>query len=230
VRTKHILMGTVLLGGLACAQTTLISSSPGGSGLCVSSVPSAFSSPTIAYFSWTTTTAYANVAIAANLFGLGPTTGQVTGYLSNSVGPGATAIATSAPVSVVPTAQANLTLFSGLTLPAGTYYLVLTSNLACGNGDLGWSYTAATPTVVPGVILGTEGYASPSIGSTNTSNPVASTFVTSGTLSLSVQVTASSTPAPPIGTPIPPSLMLSVTGLAGLGIYQLLRRRRWWTA
>jgi hypothetical protein len=24
--------------------------------------------------------------------------------------------------------------------------------------------------------------------------------------------------------------MLSVTGLAGLGIYQLLRRRRWWTA
>jgi hypothetical protein len=226
MRTKPILIVAALFGGLACAQITLISSTPAGSGLCVSSVASSLS-PENGYLSFTTTTAYSNVTIAANLFGLA--TGQVTAYLSNSVGPGANAFATSAPVTV-PSAQTNLTLFSGLTLPAGTYYLVLTSNMACGNTAIGWSYATGTPTVGPGVTLGAEGDASPFIGSPNASNPVATTFVTNPTLSLSVQVTAASAPVPPIGTPIPTSLMLGAAGLAALGIYQLRRRKQWGNA
>lgn len=225
MRTERILMGAVLLGGLACAQTTLLSTSPAGSGICVSSVVSSLS-PEFAYLSWTTTTAYSNVTIAANLFALAG--GQVTAYLSNSVGTGATAIATSSPVSVT-SAQTNMTLFSGLTLPAGTYYLVLSGNMACGNTAIGWSYSTGSPTVGPGVTLGAFGYDSPFIGSPNASNPVASTFVTNPGASLSVLVMATSAPAP-TATPIPPSLMLVVTGLAGLGIYQLRRRRQWGTA
>ena len=150
----------------------------------------------------------------------------MTAYLSNSVGPGATAIATSSPVTVT-SAQANLTFFSGLTLPAGTYYLVLSGNMACGNTAIGWSYSTGSPTVGPGVTLGAAGDASPFIGSPNASNPVATTFVLNPSLSYSVLVTAASAPAPPTGTPIPPSLMLGVMGLAGLGIYQLRRRRQW---
>jgi len=49
-------------------------------------------------------------------------------------------------------------------------------------------------------------------------------------LSLSVQVTAASAPVPPIGTPIPTSLMLGAAGLAALGIYQLRRRKQWGNA
>ncbi len=222
MRTECILMGALLLGGLASAQTTLISSSPAGSGICVSSVAGALS-PEFAYLSFTTTTAYSNVSIAANLFALSG--GQVTGYLSNSVGPGAIPIATSSPVTVT-SAQANLTLFSGLTLPPGTYYLVLSGNMACGDTSIGWSYSTGTPTVGPGVTLGAFGYDSPFLGSPNASNPVASTFVTNSVNSLSVLVTGSSAPAAPTTTPIPPSLMLVVTGLAGLAIYQLRRRRQ----
>jgi hypothetical protein len=180
----------------------------------------------MSYESFTTTTAYSNVTIALNLFNLGPSAALATAYLSNAVGPGATAIATSSPASVPGTGvQANFTVFSGLNLPAGTYYVVVAGNLNCDVAGIAWSQSTGSPALGPGVTLNGEGNTSPFDGTPNVSNPPASTFVANAAnFSILVTGTAGGAPAPTT-TPIPPSIVLEVTGLAGLGIYQLRRRR-----
>jgi hypothetical protein len=228
MKAEYLLMCAAIFGGLASAQTTLISESAAGVGVCDGSVAGPNETPSVSYESFTTTAAYSNVTIAANLFNLGSGAALATAYLSNSVGPGATAIATSSPVSVPGTGvQNNFTLFSGLNLPAGTYYLVMTGNLNCDVAGIAFSQSTGAPTLGPGVTLNGEGNASPFIGSPNTSNPPATTFNPAPGSNFDILVTGTAGGAPaPTATPIEPSLMLELTGLAGLGIYQLRRRRR----
>ena len=90
----------------------------------------------IAEVSWSQATAMSNVSIQAALFGaFGPNDVEhVQAYLTNAIGPGTTAANVFAFNSVVvnnePWGQFPpvwTTLFSGLNLSAGTYYLVLGS-------------------------------------------------------------------------------------------------------
>lgn len=105
------------LGILSNAATIVSVSSPlpGGSypGLGV-----------VAASSWSSSRTYTDVAIAAVL--RGGVAQQGTAYLMTQVGPGTTSASEIARSSFLsPSADSPVTLFAGLTLPAGTYYLVL---------------------------------------------------------------------------------------------------------
>ena len=104
------------------------------------------------YSSWTQSAgnAYIAVTVAAEICSIGGvTTGTATAFLTNAIGPGTTVanqIAT-APVSVTGatacgTSSALTTIFTGLSLPAGTYYLVF-SNM---NANFGWTQNIVAPT------------------------------------------------------------------------------------
>ena len=85
---------------------------------------------------WSTTSAYQNVSISAWLSGSaavgGLTTGPLEAYLTTSIGPGATSAtqvaSTVINVSLPSASSVEVSLFSGLTLAPGTYYLVLSGN------------------------------------------------------------------------------------------------------
>jgi hypothetical protein len=105
---------------------------------------------------FSTSSAYANVTISALISG--PATETVDAWLTTSVGPGTTAgdVITSTSLNF-PGFPATLTpIFSGLALPAGTYYLTL-YNPSNTNGS--WSATA-TPviTAAPGATHVFSGY------------------------------------------------------------------------
>jgi hypothetical protein len=82
---------------------------------------------------WSQTGAFSGVSVFATIGG-GPATGFA--YLTNKVGPGTTAAANeiaSTPVSF-PVASTENQLFSGLSLPAGTYYLTLAGTAGSWGG------------------------------------------------------------------------------------------------
>jgi hypothetical protein len=191
--------------------------------------------------SWTTTSAYSNVSIAAEVecvvCGI-PST--ITAYLTTAIGPSETVadqIATytdtvSTGVGVPPELD---TLFSGLTLGAGTYYLVLANGTAdtevpnpdpSGNvdfwyGNIGPGEAISTAT---GVAYNGDKVTDWPFGCCNSSNPPANTFSNFGDLGLNFQVTGdpgSGSPPPPV--PEPSSISLLLIGMAG-GLY-LLRRQ-----
>jgi len=73
-------------------------------------------------FSWTMTQAFTNVAISAEIF----SAFSVDAYLTDSIGPGTTvADEIASASSILPSFPAYTTLFSGLSLPAGTYHVLL---------------------------------------------------------------------------------------------------------
>ncbi len=87
----------------------------------------------VAYGSWTQTVATINTTISAMLSSTDQTT-YGTAYLTTSVGPGTTDASVIASAPFTPdriadvkdlTAETMLTLFTGLSLSPGTYYLVL---------------------------------------------------------------------------------------------------------
>lgn len=87
---------------------------------------------------WSQASPFTGVSVFATIGGV---PGSGFAYLTNRIGPGATAAANeiaSTPVSF-PAASTETQLFSGLSLPAGTYYLSL-----AGNGSWG---SSSTPTV-----------------------------------------------------------------------------------
>lgn len=127
------------------AQTTVIStvSGDGGFDLLGNQVNMA---------AWSQTDLYSNLTISAELDGVGSTING-TAYLMAQVGPGATTANQIASdnfiVSALPFGPDLTTLFTGLTLGPGTYYLVIT---ASGGG---WEISDASATTVmaPGVAL-----------------------------------------------------------------------------
>jgi hypothetical protein len=128
----------------------------------------------VQYASWTQTGTFSGVTIQANLLSTG---GTATGnaYLTTHIGPGTTTaqqIGAAVPISLSNTTPAPVTLFSGLTLGPGTYYLTIErqSNLAwecCG--------TSVVTVTAPGVTANSDYL----VGTIDTYRP-ASTFFSKG--------------------------------------------------
>ncbi len=104
---------------------------------------------------WTQTVTYSNVSISAVLTDDtpgGPLSGtELTAYLMNAIGPSATSaneVVAPATITGLPASFSNTTLFSGLTLGPGTYYLVL----AQANQYISVQYSSGTPVEVDGTV------------------------------------------------------------------------------
>ncbi|HUI56483.1 MAG TPA: hypothetical protein VLY04_16020 [Bryobacteraceae bacterium] len=145
----RLAVGLVLIAALPAAADTIVSVAG----------TNAFGESNLNYVSWTQTSGFSNVSIAADLF---VTTGTVaaTAYLTTQVGAGTTVAQQVATTnfSISNTTAALTTLFTGLTLNAGTYYLVINPtgpNLA----NFEWQALNNPPVVVTagGVTLNTEG-------------------------------------------------------------------------
>jgi hypothetical protein len=173
--------------------------------------------------SWTQNTSYTNVNISAWLFGdLGPG-GFVprpgTAYLTSSVPGAPELVQTFVFPDPGPNASAvNMTLFSGLTLPAGTYFLTLASTDPEGGG---WADCLAqapcTVTLADRVSLANDTFTPPS--SVDPANPPLSGFIsTVPNDQLFFAVTA-------VTTPEPNSMVLLCFGSLILGLMILYRRR-----
>lgn len=148
----------------------------------------------------------------------------MTAYLTTAIGPSETVadqIATST-VSVGPGPEQD-TFFSGLSLGAGTYYLVLTP----GDGqNYYWFGTngagGTTVTTAPSVTYDGDDISGGFFGTINGANPPASTWTYFGDNGMNFQVTGA--PASAI-VPEPNSLSLLLVGLA-FGLCLLGRRGR----
>jgi hypothetical protein len=118
--------------------------------------------------SWIQSSAFTGVSIDAVLgSNFSGTTG--TAYVTNQIGPSATVAneIASAPFAFPVGGAADINLFSGLTLTAGTYYLVLSTT---GNGF--WEFTNnQTVTTAPGVSFNSD-----YLSTSNNAYPPASNF------------------------------------------------------
>ncbi len=157
--------------------------------------------------SWTQSDPFANVSINAVLEAIFEnTTG--TAYLTNQIGAGTTAAneIASAPF-VFPVSRADTNLFSGLTLPAGTYYLVLST---ASNGF--WDFTnTQTVTTAPGVSFNSD-----YVSTSTNAYPPANNF-NSTNAGFLFSVTGTSVPEPPI---------MSILLISGLILSGLAFQRR----
>jgi hypothetical protein len=165
--------------------------------------------------SWTQTGSYKDVTISAFLSSLGGNNGTGTVYLTDQIGPGTTVadqIAETAVSGLASVPATATTLFTGLDLGPGTYYLITARNL--GGGGLGWNdYDGAA--AIPG-ISGTNNFDEFANG--EAAYPPASSFFSVGTNELDFAVTGDIA-----ATPEPSSLILLGTGL--FGIVGMTRRK-----
>lgn len=190
-----------------------------GAGLLATAGPT-----TVNVEGWTLAIDYQNVTITAPLadgtIG-GPISGtEGTVYLVNQVGPGATAANNVAPpitISGLTYAFVTQTLWTGLTLPAGTYYVVWVP-LHTNNPSMSPGITSAPTT--------TAGTGVTSLGITETTTAVASFPPATGGLSNSlfagegfvITVTGNPAGSGSSPTPAPSSLVLVLIGLCVAGI------------
>jgi hypothetical protein len=167
--------------------------------------------------SWTQTGSYTNVAISAFLSAFGGNGGGTgTIYLTDQIGLGTTTANEIAETTVSGLASAPATatsLFSGLDLGPGTYYLITASNLG-GNG-LAWNEYSGNAAISG--ISGTNNF--DEFGSGEAGYPPSSFLFTDGTHEFDFSVTGDIAAA----TPEPSSFILLGTGL--LGIVQMTRRK-----
>jgi hypothetical protein len=115
--------------------------------------------------SWTSSVAYTNVDITVPV-GSGSVvdSGTDTFFLTNQIGPGTTTANEIArtTVTVPGGVDSVVTIFSGLTLPAGNYFLVLGGPFTPA---LFWTFSdSPTITAGPGVTFNNTGAASPNCG------------------------------------------------------------------
>jgi hypothetical protein len=188
------------LGGFYVSEATAC-----GAGGCGASVA----------FSFTLNQGYAGVTINASIYGstfLGPTTGTI--YLTNAIGAAATAanVISTRPANTLPLdtqcaapdpkygCAPPIPLFTGLQLPAGTYYVILAD--ASGSID---AWRAHAP-----VVLRTAG-GSPA-------NDVLLAF----------PVNATFPPASTFGVLAPMDIVFSVTGSAGVSKAGIFRQGFFW--
>ena len=164
------------------------------------------------YVSWTQTGTFSGVAIQANLV-LNGGAGTGTAYLTTQIGAGTTTaqqVAT-APVSISNTNQQSLTtLFSGLTLGPGTYYVTVSRT-----SGLDWVFSnAAITTVGIGVTANRDG------GGNSAPYPPSATFFNKGQIFL---FSATSTPLTAVSTPAlsPWAILLTVFLLLSSGLWMM---------
>jgi hypothetical protein len=179
---------------------------------------------------WSQGAAYTNVTITMPLEDRsngGPIGGvEGTVYLMNQIGPGTTTTNQVAPpiaISGLTNAFTSRALFTGLTLPAGSYYVVLVpTNTDPSSMSPGASNSAVVTTGTSVTFLGAGNTSSAAVYPPATSVPL-------GTAEGSLLFTVTGDPAGSIPTtPVPPSLILTLTAMGGVGIYRgrkFLRRR-----
>jgi len=137
---KYSLVAAAFLAGAACASAGPIT---------IVSATGTFNGQAVADWigeTWTQTGTYNNVTITAQLNGgvSLPTTANI--YLLNNLGPGTTAGANQIAYEfeTIPTATQGVTLFTGLTLGPGTYYLLADEVSAGWTGSSSPTYTTDT--------------------------------------------------------------------------------------
>ena len=163
---------------------------------------------------WTSTVGFTNVSIAVNEWSY--FTEQATLYLTNAIGTGTTVANEIASTTftfylkaapTVPTPET--TLLSGLTLPAGNYYLTM---VGLGNSNSsGWECCSSSDTSAPGVTI------DQSYSSSGSSGYAPSWGVGFGNYPLVFSITGDS------AAPEPGSEILSLFGIAALA-YAARRR------
>jgi len=125
---------------------------------------------------WVTLGGYSNVSITAEVGTGGVPSPSISAYLTTTTGAAETDADQIASVNIIPSSLDEVdTLFSGLDLGPGTYYLVLT-----GDGSAAWTTFGPVATTDPGLICCGNGAASIYVGDLNNINPPASTFVALG--------------------------------------------------
>jgi hypothetical protein len=179
-----------------------------------------FGNQAVFVLGWSQGAAYTNVTITMpledNTSG-GPIGGvEGTVYLMNQIGPGTTTANQVAPpisISGLTSAFTSRTLFTGLTLPAGNYYVVL---VPTNKSPLSMSPSGSNSSVV------TTGTSVTFLGTDNTASAAVyppATVVSLGTGEGSLTFAVAGDPAGLPSTPVPPSLILVLTAMGGLGIY-----------
>jgi hypothetical protein len=126
---------------------------------------------------WSQSDSYSNVNVSASVGSLDGDSRAVSAYLSTGLGPASDAPVAMANVTVASFASSGaiipVTLFSGLTLGPGTYYLTLFGDLTA---TIAWAAASAV-TVAPDASLAGQYSAGGLFGSVNPANPWQSTFV-----------------------------------------------------
>jgi hypothetical protein len=223
---RRLLFLSAILAATLMAQTvTIVSqSTPGSGGIFVSTFAPATS--------WTQSNTFSSVTISATLINNSPSSAGAaatgTAFLMTQIGAGTTIaqqIAT-APVSTTATASSPTptTMFSGLTLGPGTYFLVISATIPTGTDSLAWSsQNTPTITVASGVTAG------PSfLPGTVAAFPPASTFFNKGRFlfysALGI-LGVGGTGTTAVGAPaLSPLGMLLLAGLLGFSGLWLVRR------
>ena len=174
----------------------------------------------VEYMSWTQSSAYTGVSITALVGSIMPDP-PFDAYLSTSIGSSAGAALYSATSIDAPGTDnaanfTSVTLFSNLSLGAGTYYLTIYSTDSDPSNDIRWA-TGTTVNVGTGV---TGGYANAGgDGTLDSTSPWKSTFLSSSS-TLGFTVTGTATAA------VPEPSTFALMGLGGIGLMIRAYRRR----
>jgi hypothetical protein len=166
--------------------------------------------------SWSSSQTFTNVAISVLLGEFEGQSGTGRAYLTSQIGPGTTTTQEIARTDFAfPDPEADVSLFSGLTLAPGTFYLTLIGSGLSGP-TWGGCGGATTPIVMtaPGVVH------NPDMNTTSSfpEYPPSSNFAVS---SLNLIYTVTGQPVPE-----PSTLVLLATGAFGLLAYAWRRRRQ----
>lgn len=208
------------------AATAALLAGPAFGGIIVQDLYSAGATGSYDFWraaTWTQTATYSGVTIGANLATNGISPGNGTAYLMNLLGPGATSgNEVAAPFSIVNLSTSCCTLntmtplFSGLTLGPGTYYLLIDPATT-----LYWDLTGPpAQTLGSGVTQGSDVALS---GSRDPGFPPDSPYASTA-YNVIFSVTGTLVTDSPPSTPEPSTIVMFLSGLAGMGF--ALRKRR----